>query len=108
MSSAVEGRYQNVSVVVPVGGTASVCDRLLSPLGCCCGWTVPTRAELVPEWTCTPLAVGTDAPPVVQELSPLSNPPLSTWSAAVEGVTALELADSGPLPAGFEAVTVNV
>ena len=31
MSSAVDGRYQNVSVVVPVGGMATVWDTLLSP-----------------------------------------------------------------------------
>jgi len=37
MSSAVDGRYQNVSVVVPVGGMATACDRLLSPLGAAAG-----------------------------------------------------------------------
>ena len=45
---------------------------------------------------------------MVQEVSPLSNPLLLTSEALADGVTALEAADSGPLPAGFDAVTVNV
>jgi hypothetical protein len=32
-SSAVDGRYQNVSVVLPVGGMVTTWERLLSPLG---------------------------------------------------------------------------
>jgi hypothetical protein len=110
MSSAVLGRYQKLRVVVPVGGMVTVWEILLSPppLGPCAGVTVPSRAELFPVCDCVVVAVGVAVPPVVHEVRPFSKPPLSTCSALEEGVTALECGDSGPVPAGFDAVTVKV
>src|SRR6516165_5374285 len=81
---------------------------LLSPLGSGAGDTVPSKAEALPEWNCVVLAVGRAAPPVVQEVRPFSNPQLSTCNALAEGVTAFDCGDSGPVPAGLDAVTVNV
>ena len=54
------------------------------------------------------LATGVTAPPVVHPVSPLSKPPLMTCRMLADGVTALDCADSGPEPAGLDAVTVNV
>jgi hypothetical protein len=87
---------------------ATVCDTELSPPSVGAGCTIPSSAEPVPVWTCALLALGVTEPSVVQDASPLSKPLLSTCNALDDGVTALELDDSGPLPAGFEAVTVNV
>ena len=39
---------------------------------------------------------------------PLSKPPLMTTDAVADGVTAGDGADSGPIPDGLPAVTVNV
>ena len=70
---------------------------------------MPSRAELLPEWNWVVLAVGVvTPPPVVHAVSPFSKPPLSTCNALADGVTALDCADSGPVPAGLDAVTVNV
>ena len=69
---------------------------------------MPSRAELLPEWDWLVVALGTAAPPVVQEVRPFSKPPLSTCNALADGVTALDCGDSGPVPAGLDAVTVNV
>src|SRR5712692_3265629 len=108
MSSAVAGRYQKLRVVLPDEGTATVWARVLSPSGSGAGWTVPSRAEPLPEWNWVLLAAGGAAPPVVHPVRPFSKPPLSTWTMLAEGVTALDGADSGPAPAGLDAVTVNV
>ncbi len=39
---------------------------------------------------------------------PLSKPPLITICALVDGVTAFDGAETGPVPTGLAAVTVNV
>src|SRR5262249_19268085 len=107
-SSAVAGQYQKVRVVVPEG-IATVWDTLLSPAGAMPGWTTPSWAEPLPEWHCLRLAPGVAVlPPVVQLVSALSKPPLRTCTMLADGVTALDCADSGPEPAGLDAVTVNV
>ena len=62
----------------------------------------------MPVWTWVPVAVGGATPPVVHPFSPFSKSPSVTCSALDEGVTVLDCADSGPVPAGFDAVTVNV
>ena len=69
---------------------------------------MPSTAEALPEWNWVVVAAGVAAPPVVQEFSPFSKPPLSTCNAFADGVTALDGGDSGPVPAGLDAVTVNV
>ncbi len=69
---------------------------------------MPSKAEALPEWDWAVLAVGGATPPVVQEVMPFSKPPLLTCSALADGVTALDCGDSGPVPAGLDAVTVNV
>src|SRR6516162_1484232 len=108
MSSAVAGQYQKLRVVVPDEGIATVCDTLLSPPGALNGWITPSKAELLPEWTWLLLATGVAvAPPVVQPVRPLSKPPLMTCTMLADGVTVLDCADSGPEPAGLDAVTVN-
>jgi hypothetical protein len=60
MSSWVEGRYQKLSVVVPLGGMVTVCATLLSPPagGPEAGATVPSKAELLPEWDWAVVALG--------------------------------------------------
>src|SRR6478672_7458410 len=73
VTSAVDGRYQKVSVVVPVGGMDTVCDTELSPPGVGVGCTIPSSAEPVPEWTWALLAVGVTVPAVVQDVRPFSN-----------------------------------
>src|SRR5262249_49313943 len=93
-SSAVDGRYQNVNVVLPVGGMATVCERLLSPAGCGVGCTTPSRAAPLPPWTCALVAVGVVAPSVAHDVRPFSKSPLSTCNALDDGVTALDCADS--------------
>src|SRR5262245_27755999 len=64
-SSAVAGRYQNFSVVVPDAGMATVWDTLLSPGAATADWTAPSNAELPPEWNWVLLAAGVFGPPVV-------------------------------------------
>jgi hypothetical protein len=54
------------------------------------------------------LAVGGATPPGLQNAKAFSNPPFCTAGADADGVTGLEGADAGPLPFGFDAVTVNV
>src|SRR6516162_8525452 len=105
-SSVVAGQYQKLSVVLPDGGMATVWEMLLSPLGSIAGDTVPSKAELLPEWNWVVLVAGGTTPPVVHPVTPLSKPPLMTWAKLAEGVTALDGTDAGPEPAGFDAVTV--
>src|SRR5262245_20703892 len=50
-SSNVAGQYQKVRVVVPDEGIATVWDTLLSPAGATAGWTTPSKAEPLPEWS---------------------------------------------------------
>ena len=69
---------------------------------------MPSRAEPLPEWAWVLLATGGATPPVVHPVSPFSKPPSVTCNALDDGVTALDCADSGPVPAGLDAVTVNV
>ena len=89
-------------------GTSKVWLTLLSPDG-----SVPdgrseerrTRRRRGP-WRCC--ATGAATPPGVQPDRPLSNPPLNTTDKVDSGVAAFEAAEGGPVPAGLDAVTVNV
>ncbi len=108
-SSAVAGQYQKLRVVLPDEGTATVWVRVLSPLGSVAvGGTEPSRAEALPEWNWTVLAVGGSTPPAVHEVRPFSKPPLRTCAMLAEGVTWLDCGEAGPEPAGLDGVTVNV
>ena len=107
-SSAVAGQYQKLRVGLPDAGMASVWDMLLAPAFAVAGWTTPSRAEPLPEWYWVALAVGGSTPPVVHPVRPFSKPPLTTCGMVAKGVTELDCADSGPVPAGLDGVTVNV
>lgn len=108
IESEVAGQYQKLSVVVPDDGTAIVSLRELSPSGSVPGWTVPIRAEAVPLCALVVVTAGGGEPLGVHGVRPFSNPPLMTRDALLDGVTAFDCADSGPLPIPFEAVTVKV
>jgi hypothetical protein len=54
------------------------------------------------------LATGGATPLVAQPASPLSKPPLNTTDRVDCGVAGFEAVEAGPLPAGLDAVTVNV
>src|SRR5262249_788841 len=116
MSSVVAGRYQKLRVVLPVGGIVTVWDRLLSPSTSGADWTLPSRAGLRPEGNWVLRAGGGGGgggggkgpPRSVRGVGRFWPPPLSTCNALADGVTALDCADSGPVPAGLDAVTVNV
>jgi hypothetical protein len=90
----------------------TVCDRVLSPSGSA-PEARPNSAEPVP--VCAVVdATGALTPPVVQEASPDSNPPLAMvelgggGGGAAAGVTGAEAADGGEVPIAFVAVTVKV
>src|SRR5579872_976372 len=106
--SVVAGQYQKLSVVVPEDGTAIDSASELSPSGSVPGWTVPRRAEAVPLCAFAVVTTGAGEPLAVHGVRPFSNPPLMTSDALLDGVTALDCADTGPLPIPFEAVTVKV
>ena len=86
----------------------TVWDMVLSPLGSIAGDTVPSRAEPLPEWNWVVLAVGGSTPPVVHAGQAVLEATVVDVRALADGVTALDCADSGPGPAGLDAVTVNV
>ncbi len=106
LSSAVWGWYQKDRVEVPVAGMVMVWDRLLSPRGSAPD-ARPNNAEPVPVCA-TAEATGALTPPVVQELSPDSKPPLTIPGTGAVGVTGAEAADGADVPTAFVAVTVNV
>src|SRR5258708_8496006 len=97
--SAVAGQYQKLRVVLPDEGTATVWARVLSPsASVAAGATVPSNAELLPEWIWVLLALGATTPPVVHPVIPFSKPPLTTCPILADAATALDCPDSRPPP----------
>ncbi|MEW1821711.1 hypothetical protein AB0323_13120 [Arthrobacter sp. NPDC080031] len=92
--------------MVPAAGIVMVWARLLSPSGSA-PEARPRSAEPVPVWAVVE-ATGARTPPVVQEASPDSNPPLATPGAGAAGVTGADAADPGDVPTALVAVTVKV
>src|SRR5579859_7649885 len=84
-----------------------VCCSELSPSGSV-PLTVPSSAEWVPPWALAVLMTGVATPLVTHGLEPDSKPPLYTSDADADGVTAADGSETGPLPLGLLAVTVNV
>ena len=74
--SSVCGWYQKDSVAPPVAGTLMVCGKELSPSGSR-PLVTPSSADLLPVCARRCRLRGDVTPPVAQDVSPVSKPPLA-------------------------------